>query len=304
MTQRRLAVWPALAAAALMLALCAPALAGSALDVEALRANLVRWVASREGKAPADVAGRIAVQRVVPVSGAPLDLFAVRLSILPPPGVQGVPSVAPILVDATGAYRFGAIYDLGRGTVAGSAAMEEAMRFELPADFGTPLASLGGPRDLVLVSDPFCPHCRNIWKALMDSRQAVGSLRLATLPLVGREGARAVGWAVAWAADHGQDALAVAEYAMTSLERPGGGLFEGRDAALGALADLSARFPDLGLGAPEQALETLRAAYEGASARDGGLAWAMGLDAVPAVFVDGLLLKGDDPDRLLRVLRR
>lgn len=281
------------------------AAAGQArLDEAAVRANLARWVARQEGAKAQDVEGRIHIERVVPVQDSPLPLFAVRLLIAPPAAGGGVPKVGVMLFDASGTYRFKGLNRLATGEDLVRGAMVEAMRHDLPAGFGHELADLGGGHDVVLVSDPFCPYCRKVWAALKKQRGRIGALRLVHLPLVGHEGSQALGWALDYAADQGMDAVAVADYVMSSLEQPGGGMFQGMDAALGALEALFAEYPAFAerLGPPEAAWKTLEAQYGPDNGRDRQLCFRLGLDAVPAVFVDGVLLRGYDPKRLRAML--
>ena len=301
----------ALLAVLLMCAAWSPgaALAGAGaarLDVEAARSNLAQWMAKREKGSPAEVAKRIDIQKVVPVKDGPLSLFAVRLAVAPPAGVEAVPTMGVMILDAGGKYRFKGMTSLATGADLMSAAQREAMRFDLPADFGRVLADFGGPHEVVVVSDAFCPHCRKTWADLKSLRSRIGKLRVVHLPLVGHEGAEAVGWVLDFAADKGMDAVGMADYAMSAIDPPGGGLFRGMDAAVGALESLFAKYPSLRerLGAPEAAWELLRAQYGPDNGRDRQRCWRMGLDVVPSVFVDGVLLRGYDGKRLKKLLAK
>ena len=282
------------------------ALAGDEqLDTATVRANLGRWIASQDNSSPDEAARRVDIQKVVPVKSESLSLFAVRLAISPPPGVEAVPSMGVMVFDASGQYRLKGMTRLATGEDLMSAARRDAMRFDLPVDFGRVLADFGGPHEVVLVSDAFCPHCRQAWAALKQLRAHIGKLRVVHLPLVGHEGAEALGWALDFAADKGLDAVGMADFAMVSVTPPGGGLFQGMDAALGALEPLFAKYPVLRdrLGAPEAAWELLRAKYGPDNGRDRQRCWRMGLGAVPCVFVDGYLMHGVNVNELRALLQ-
>lgn len=277
---------------------------GARLDEHAVRANLSQWMAKQENASPGAMESRIVIERVVPVQGGPLPLFAVRLLLHPPQGVEGAPKSGVMVFDASGTYRFSGLNELATGADLIHAARTEAMRYALPADFGRKLADFGGTHEVVLVSDPFCPHCRKLWVELKKYRPRIGVMRLVHLPLVGREGSEALGWGVDHAIAKGMDAVAVAEYIMGGIEQPGGGLFQGMDAAVGALEVLFEKYPEFRqqLGAPEAAWELLRAQYGPVDGKDRQRCWRMGLGAVPAVFVDGVLVRGYNPARLRQLL--
>lgn len=283
---------------------CGAFAADPQLDVQAFRTNAARWMAAAEGVKPEDILARMEVQRVVPVERGPLQLFAVRISVRPPHGVDGVPKVGNMLVDRTGAYRFSGMTDLPTGADLVRGAMDEAMRFDLPGDFGRTLAEFGGGHEVVVVSDPFCPHCRRQWAELRKLRKRIGALKVVHLPLVGGAGSEALGWAVDYARSQGMDALKISDFIMSSMEPPGGGVFKGQDAAVGALEDLFKQFPEFRkrLGAPEAALEILRGGYSEAGGRDRARTWRYGLGSVPCAFIDGILVRGFNPVKLQEML--
>ncbi len=114
-----------------------------------------------------------------------LSVFAVKLKITPPvPGLS--PEFITLVVDNTGTLQFGGIQELATGASPVKDVVDQLQTVaftDLPADFGHPIYTGTGPHTVIVVSDPFCPHCRRGWEFIKMNLDRIQTLRLAHFPL-------------------------------------------------------------------------------------------------------------------------
>lgn len=67
-----------------------------------------------------------------------------------------------------------------------------------------PLAFGNGPVEVILISDPFCRHCRRTYDFLQNSRDRVGTLRVVHVSLVGYAGSDMAGACADFLAEKGK----------------------------------------------------------------------------------------------------
>jgi protein-disulfide isomerase len=130
-------------------------------------------------------ADHVTVIRKLPVQTGPLTVFAVKLKIAPPaPDLS--PEFITLVVDQTGTLQFGGIQELATGTDLAKQAVEMLQAVDindLPAGFGKPVYTGTGPHTIIMISDPFCPHCRRGWEFVKVNLDRLHTLRLAHFPL-------------------------------------------------------------------------------------------------------------------------
>ncbi len=272
----------------------AAALAGG-LDVGALRTG----IALRAGLG--DDPGRVVIEKAVPVGGKePAAFYAVRASVRPPKGEVAPYAVRPMLVDAAGAYLVGGLADVATGAPAAEQALREALRYDLPEDFGRTIwKGEPGGKTVVLVSDPFCPYCRQLFKYLGAKRSRITRLRLVHRP-AGLAASLASCMIMDYALDNARarkiDPWQVASFIYggvpeTMAKHPQGPLL--------VLEEIMKKFPALNdLGTPEQAVDKLNAAYSAAMQATVESTYPYGITTVPCAFVDGVPLQGFNKDLL------
>jgi len=284
-------------ALALLTALHSP-LSASGLDTALLRAN----VTARAGLA--DSPERVVIEKIVPVGEEPAAFYAVRVSLLPPKGKKAPAVVRPMVVDATGRFLAEGLVDLGTGLPAADDALREVLRHDLPADFGrTVWSGKPGGRAVVLVSDPFCPYCRQLFNYLSTRKARLTELRLVHRP-TGQAASLALCMMLDYALDHaaelGTDPWEVTAFIYGAVPDD---MAKGADAPRRALAAVMERFPALkALGTPEQAVDTLNASYGRSMKAMVESTYPYGIATVPYVFVDGVMLQGFNKNLLNQLL--
>lgn len=290
--------------ALLLLALITSTPAGAratGLDVDALRANIM----ARSGLA--GDAGRVVVEKIVPVGGKePAKFYAVRVALLPPDGQVAPPLVRPVLVDASGTFAVEGLVNMATGAPAAEDEFREVLRYDLPAGFGrTVWTGKPGGKTIVLVSDPFCPYCRQLFNYLATRKARISELRMVHRP-TGMAASLASCMILDYALDHaaetGVKPWDVASFIYGGLPET---LAKGMQAPLQVLDAIMLKFPGLTvLGTPEQAVDKLNEAYGVAMKNTVESTYPYGITTVPYVFIDGVLLQGFNKNLLNMLLEK
>lgn len=160
------------------------------LDEAALKAGIVERLRTARGGRDERFRqmrpDHVIIEKKVPVHvSATLTVFAVKLRIMPP-----VPDASPefitLVVDNTGTFQFGGIQDLATGTDLAKEAVEQVQAIDLsdlPPDLGKLIYTGTGPHTVIVVSDPFCPHCRKGWEFIKLNLDRIDTLRIVHFPL-------------------------------------------------------------------------------------------------------------------------
>lgn len=252
----------------------------------------------------------VRIDKYQPVRVGVVDLYAVQLSLHHPNETpQGdLPDRMTLLTDASGFIQFGMVADLATGQEAALAQATEITRMNLPDTLAQPLATGTGSHDVVFVSDPFCPFCRQAASYLLESLGRIASLKIVHLPLPMHPGADAAVWAMEYA--HAQkdarlDPLAVMRFAYGELKIPAQGTAL-EDARKEVVAQFLQQFPTLAAGLETPSAETLlyilKGKYEAQSADTAAQLQRLQVTGTPFILVDGQSVRGFDKARLEKLL--
>ena len=219
-----------------MLFCVAPGLAGAApqLNEEALRSVVISRLGrvltenGQDAVARKLLSDNVRIDKYQPVRVGVVDLYAVQLSLHHPDGSSqpNLPDRMTLLTDASGTIQFGMVADLATGQEAALSQATEITRLRLPDALPKQLATGTGSHDVIFVSDPFCPFCRQAASYLLESLDRIASLKIVHLPLPMHPGADAATWIMEYATERQSadvDPLAVMRYAYAQLRIPAQG---------------------------------------------------------------------------------
>ena len=235
----------------------------------------------------------VTVEKKIPVQTAALTVFAVKLKITPP-----VPDLSPefitLVVDGSGTIQFGGIQELATGVNPLKEAVDQlqAVAFtDLPADFGHLIHSGTGPHTVIVVSDPFCPHCRRGWEFIKTNLDRIHALRLAHFPL--GPAAETAGLVMADAHHRESIMFDIIDFTYTVLE-------PSQD-PLQILAQYLDEFPDLAEkwgGTPEKALTYLKGKFLAAVKAEQHAIRSLGIHSTPVFFINQTFIKGFNEQKM------
>ncbi|MFN2435932.1 MAG: thioredoxin domain-containing protein [Desulfotignum sp.] len=238
-------------------------------------------------------ADHVTIEKKIPVHAGSLTVFAVKLKITPP-----VPDLSPefitLMVDDTGTVQFGGIQELATGTDLAKDAVDRLQAVDasdLPADFGKLIHTGTGPHNVIVVSDPFCPHCRRGWEFIKLNLDRIHTLRLANFPL--SPAAETAGLAMADAYHRQHMEFDIIDFTYTELNPS--------QEAVDILSQYMEAFPDLAekWGAtPETALTYLKETYLSEIKTQQQTVRALGIHSTPVFFVNNTFIKGFNSQKM------
>lgn len=268
------------------------------LDEAALKAGIAQRLRTARGvkdeRFQQITSDDVTVEKIIPVHATSLSLFAVKLKITPP-----VPELSPefitLVVDGSGTIQLGGIQELVTGTDLAKEAVEQLQSVEfhnLPADFGKPIYAGTGPHTVILVSDPFCPHCRRGWEFIKTKLDRIHTLRLAHFPL--SPAAETAGLVMADAYHRETQVFDIIDFTYSRLE-PSQDLLK-------ILAQYMEEFPDLaaqwGKKTPEEALTYLKARFLPEIKAEQHTIRSLGIHSTPIFFVNQTFIKGFNEQKM------
>jgi protein-disulfide isomerase len=272
-------------------------LAAAALDDAALKAGIAfRLQTARGGKDTRFqqiTADHVTIMQKLPVQTGPLTVFAVKLKIAPPaPDLP--PEFITLVVDQTGTLQFGGIQELATGTDPAKQAMELLQAVDvndLPAGFGKPVYTGTGPHTIIMISDPFCPHCRRGWEFVKVNLDRLHSLRLAHFPLSPAAETAALVMADAYHREF--KVFDIIDFTYTRLD-------SSRD-SLEILAQYMDEFPETAAHwgpTPEDAHTYLKKKFLAGIQSEQRAIQTLGIHSTPVFFVNQTFIKGFNEQKM------
>lgn len=282
-------------------ALAVPAFAHqSALDEENLKSAVASRInmllAGQPGGASRTVSSEdVRLDKKQPVSVQGIPLYAVRLLLTP--RAQGKDTESPpdemvFLTDPTGTVQFGMVTDIKTGREIAMAQATDLTRISFPSHLAESFLAGQGKREVVFISDPFCPYCRQAYLFLKDQLSAISTLSLAHLPLPMHPGADAAVWMMKFAHETAP-ALheAVVEFAYTALMPATAASLD--ESQKQVIAQFLKRFPELsGQQEPEAFYFYLKGKYEANTATAVKDLQKLRITGTPVVLIDGQPVHG------------
>lgn len=275
-------------------------------DAGAFRKNFVAGLAGRP-HAPALKAEDVRVdsaEKAATFGGE--DVYMVK-GMLEPEG--GQPQPFSLFISADGKFYVSDIVDLSVGKSLFQTARENARKADMTG-FGHTVLHGQGATDIVFVSDPFCPFCRQAFSYLMGKSAFYGEFRLAHFPLAGHIGADIACSIMTWAEEN--DAEHLGDYARFAYEKLPVPRVADRSpksltkARVEVAAAFLKSFPKLkALGADGAAIvKALHdSPYAARVAADIARATGMDINGTPIIFVGKTRVEGFDKDRLDSLLK-
>lgn len=228
----------------------------------------------------------------VSVNDTAIDLYAIKANVEALD--EGPGSDIMMIVDADGQLEI-SVHEISTGRSVLQDAQDSLQRKEIDPELGQTIFSGNGEREVVLVSDPLCPYCRQAFAFFMERKEHIGEMRMLHMA---HESQPAAEFAV-WSAMDGADTvspMALTEFIYTDLDFARAQQDPGKAIA----QQFMSRFPELAekWGSAEQARYYLEGKYKEKtrvemmeSGRE------LGIQATPTVFIDGVPVEGWAPDR-------
>lgn len=278
--------------------------AAQKLDEKHLKANIAKRVVTmlspkfKEMKTYSP--DNIILDHAIPVKVGKATYYAVKATLKPTVKEQKEGTLT-MLVDHTGSYQFSGLMDIGTGKNPAEMAMAEISKVDLPKNFGSVVEKGSGDREIVLVSDPFCPYCRTAWSFLTEQKEEYKDFTLVHMPLSFHVGADASCWLLAHVEENFPDKISeVANWAYTEFQAPREqDLEKAREKVIGAFLE---KFPWLTDNDASEFGYFLKGKYSDKIEEEFKTAQEMGISGTPAIFIDGIRIDGFDQKKIESVL--
>lgn len=289
-----------------MLFLQTPALAGQGLDELTLRAAVaerVNQILAERGQGSGDLitVDAVTVKKVQPVQVREVTLYAVKLSLKASGSINGVftePEEMIILTDETGTVQFSMVTDIATGDEVAMVQAAALTQMEFPAHLAKPYLTGKGKRDVTLVTDPFCPYCRQALNYLASQLSLIANLKLVHLPLAMHPGAEAAAWIMEFAREEAKALYEqVVGFAYSDLKIPSeadGKTLRGDDALKNVIRQFLEQFPKLTKQPVEAFLYYLKGKYEPQDLSTRRMLQKLRISGTPVVIIDGQAVHGFD----------
>lgn len=276
-----------------------------ALNEENLKAGIAERVRNTRGAQDEAYktfsSDQVEVFRKKAIQIGSMTVFAVQIKVHPPKAGDP-PDLISVVVSADGIYQFSEIQTLADGRSMVREALAEVKRIDsLPADLGKEIFSGDGLNEVVVISDPFCPHCRRGWEYVLENQHRFKSLRLAHFPL--NPGSEAAVWAATevWQQPDKYDTLAPSE----ALNFIYGNLAPSQNPSE-IVSQFIQAWPELQTLWGEDAASAsqyLRQARQAEVQQERNRIQALGISSTPIFFVNGEMVEGFNAGRLNSLLR-
>ncbi len=282
--------------------------AGQVLDEQALReavterVNMILAERGQESIVPVDA---VTVEKVQPVQVRGISLYAVKLSLNAGGSANGIftePEEMIVLTDASGTVQFGMVTDIASGDDVAMVQAAALTKMYFPSHLAKPYLAGTGQKEVTLVTDPFCPYCRQALTFLTERLSLVANLKLVHLPLAMHPGAEAAAWVMEFAREEATELYRqVVGFAYAGLQTPaaadGTGL-QGDAAQKHVIRQFIEQFPTLAKQPADSFLYYLKGKYEPQDISTRKILQKLRITGTPAVIIDGQAVHGFDPKEL------
>ena len=292
------------------------AFASEGLDQLSLRASIAERVnqilAERsQGEGAIIPLDAITVEKVQPLQVRGIDMYAVKLSLKASGTINGIstePEEMIILTDATGTVQFGMVTDIATGDELAMIQATSLLDFEFPAHLAKPFLTGKGPHDVTLVTDPYCPYCRQALDYLKTQLSRIADLKLVHLPLAMHPGADAASWIMEFARQEVKDLYTqIVDFAYSGLRTPtdtDGRALRGDDAQKHVVKQFLAQFPKLTKQPLDAFLFFLKGNYEQQDLSTRRALQKLRISGTPVVIIDGQAVHGFDQKEISKRLSK
>lgn len=241
-------------------------------------------------------AQHVTIEKSIPIATPGGTLYGVRFRVSTPTDDKET-EVVTLIVDPSGTLIYPDVQELATGKSLVRDAMSELRVIEhIDPGYGKEIYRGTGQHDIILISDPFCPHCRKAWSWIVENKAKIRSLRAAHFPL--------------------SPASEVACMAMDDLKALGTNPFEVEDyaytflnpsndpkAVVRQFMDGFAEFKKANGEDVDAALKKLEEKYQKIVQKERADAQAIGVMSTPEIFVDGKMVDGFNVTKLNEMFR-
>jgi len=270
------------------------------LNNDSLRASMAKRVnlilTERSGnQVPPIPIDAIKIDAVHPVTLGEMTLFAVKMSLNAGSASTLFPQSEEmvILTDPSGTYQLGMVTDIATGAEAAMVQASELTSIKFPKNLAKSFISGEGKRNVVMVTDPFCPYCRQAYAYLMGQRKRIDTLSLVHLPLPGHPGADTAAWIMEFAREEASDMYKqVVDFAYSELTAPSG--MNPIDSQRHVIDQYLKRFPNLTSQPRDLFYFYLKGKYEPQDMATRKELQKLRINGTPAVIIDGQVIHGFD----------
>ena len=290
-----------------MLALSGMAWASGSVDLdkkqlrEGLASRIENAIKQKRPDSQIDVKpSHVKLQRVEPTSASVEDmdipLYAIKASVKSPVG-KGQPSTVKMIVDRSGELQL-SVQEVANGRSLFQKAKDVVSSKKIDPSWGQTVFEGAGSQDVFLVIDPFCGYCRKAVSWFMDHREKVGELRIMQVPYAKKRGSDVVSWAFTDGSEVVAPKKLLAYLYSGDLKPLKKGASEEDKSRI--LKQVMQEFPALKKkwGTAEQGYYYLKGKFEEVGQKNIQIAQKqLEVRATPGVFVDGVPVKGWNPQR-------
>lgn len=251
-------------------------------------------ITERGGDPESIVREDMAVVKSIPfeveLSGQDVSLYAVKIVLSQPE--SGQKQHVTLIVDETGNVQLdGALARLNTGRSMHQEVMDELERLENDPGVGDVLFQGSGDADVLYLSDPFCPYCRNAYSYLLEQKDRINELKIAHFPVNQDSGAVALSFLMMEFKE--EDIYQqVVDFAY-ELDRKQ--LTDNADLAV--IRIFNQKF-EIYTRTPEDVFEALQEKHGESLSREMEKIQAIGLSGTPVIIIDGIRIDGFNRDRV------
>ena len=251
---------------------------------------------------PSDVALKRIKPTSVSIQDKQIPLYAVKANIASPVR-NGQASTVRMVVDQSGEHQL-SIKNVSNGSSLVQAAKDMVRRKELNKDWGNTVFNGGGSHNVLLVSDPFCGYCRKAVSWFLDHQDSIGELRVMHVPFSKKVGGDVASWAFKDGADTVEPGKLL-RFVYTHLEPLEKNATEKDKRSI--LRQMMEEFPALKekWGSPKTGYYYLKGKVQKDLEKEARIAQQeLEVRATPGVFVNGIPVKGWNPQRYSELLAK
>lgn len=230
----------------------------------------------------------------VNLSGLELTLYAVKVSLLDPG--SGQKQNVTLIVDGSGEVQLdGAFASLKTGESLHQEVLDELERLESDLKVGDILLTGEGDKEVVFLSDPFCPYCRRAYEYLLDQDEDFSRLKIAHFPISPESGSVALTFLMMEfkGSDNFQEVVDFA-YTLDRAELEG-------NADHKVMEKFNEKFEFFDK-TPEQIFTDLQQKHQNQLAQDMQEMQNIGLTGTPVIIIDGIKVSGFNQNRIDKLL--
>ncbi|MFW5731559.1 MAG: DsbA family protein [Desulfonatronovibrionaceae bacterium] len=279
-----------------------PSLLMAQLNEEVLLENVekrFKTIVQDRGGDPAGIsADNMSIEKkhsfTVTLGDQTLTLYAVKVSLLEPE--SGQKQNVTLIVDQSAEVQLdGAFVSLKTGESLHQDVLDKLERLDREFESGDLLLTGQGDKEVVFLSDPFCPYCRRAYEYLIKQDEAFSRLKIAHFPISPDSGSVALTLLMM---DHkDQDNFHhVVDFAynldQTELEG---------NADHQVIEKFNEKFNAFDK-TPEQVFTDLQQKYQNKLAKDMQEMQDIGLTGTPVIIIDGVMVSGFNQNRIDKLL--